>query len=106
MNKETISFPEIKDAYYDESFDKLPKELTDKIEAAMNSWYCQQDFDTVEKLTDFSIWSIPEGNKRERALDNARMSWNQNSTELKFGKFIEEEGYSAGTVLAELIKNL
>lgn len=97
MNSNSVTYKQIEDSLSDGTFNNFSEKIKEKIERIVNAWYGQQDFDTVEKLTNINIWNtveddedddvIEDAGSREAALDEAKTEWNKRSTELKMCEF-------------------
>lgn len=106
-----ITYAYLKELYYDDALSSLEKDMLDKLANALNDWYGQSDFDTIQQITGINPMDAPEGSDleddddsetRDDLVDQAKSEWNEKSIEEKFNSFIEIS--DDATELIELLK--
>jgi hypothetical protein len=94
----TMTYDYLKELYYDDAFKILEKGTLEKLGKALDDWYRYSDLDMVNRITGINPMDAPEdvdledgddSETRDDLIDKARVEWNKNTVERKFGKFAD-----------------
>ena len=109
-----MTYEQLKEKYYNDEFPLFSDSIKENLNKALNIFFGQSDFDTVQNITGVDVWGayeedeIEEGDtdkvSRNEALDEAKKVWDEFTLEEKFNKFIEES--DDDTEFVELTKQI